>query len=184
MSSNKKPVALAISTALLLSGSAFASTQLSQGYQLGADTVIDAKGAEGSCGGAKAGEAKCGANKPTAEASCGANKPAAEASCGANKPAEGKCGGSKPAEGKCGEGSCGMAKMDTDKDGKLSRAEFAAAHGGKDDKFASHDTNKDGFISADEMKAAHEGKCGEGKCGGDKAQTEGKCGEGKCGGMV
>lgn len=174
MSSNKKPVALAISTALLLSGSAFASTPLSQGYQLGADTVIDAKAAEGSCGGAKAGEAKCGANKPTTEASCGANKPAAEASCGANK----------PAEGKCGEGQCGMAKMDTDKDGKLSRAEFAAAHGGKDDKFASHDINKDGFISADEMKAAHEGKCGEGKCGGDKAQAEGKCGEGKCGGMA
>jgi uncharacterized low-complexity protein len=28
---------------------------------------------------------------------------------------------------------------------------------------------------------AHEGKCGEGKCGGDKAKKEGKCGEGKCG---
>ena len=28
----------------------------------------------------------------------------------------------------------------------------------------------------------HEGKCGEGKCGGDKAEGEGKCGEGKCGG--
>ena len=28
-----------------------------------------------------------------------------------------------------------------------------------------------------------EGKCGEGKCGGEKAtSTEGKCGEGKCGG--
>ena len=28
-----------------------------------------------------------------------------------------------------------------------------------------------------------EGKCGEGKCGGDKAEkSEGKCGEGKCGG--
>ena len=31
--------------------------------------------------------------------------------------------------------------------------------------------------------AKAEGKCGEGKCGGDKAEkTEGKCGEGKCGG--
>ena len=29
---------------------------------------------------------------------------------------------------------------------------------------------------------AAEGKCGEGKCGGDKAEKEGKCGEGKCGG--
>lgn len=28
---------------------------------------------------------------------------------------------------------------------------------------------------------AAEGKCGEGKCGGDKAEKEGKCGEGKCG---
>jgi uncharacterized low-complexity protein len=37
-------------------------------------------------------------------------------------------------------------------------------------------------------KAKGEGKCGgdkakgEGKCGGDKAKGEGKCGEGKCGG--
>ena len=33
-------------------------------------------------------------------------------------------------------------------------------------------------------KAMKEGKCGEGKCGADKAKTmkEGKCGEGKCGG--
>jgi uncharacterized low-complexity protein len=31
--------------------------------------------------------------------------------------------------------------------------------------------------------AMNEGKCGEGKCGGDKAEkAEGKCGEGKCGG--
>lgn len=29
--------------------------------------------------------------------------------------------------------------------------------------------------------ADHEGKCGEGKCGGKKAEKEGKCGEGKCG---
>lgn len=181
MNSNKKPVALAVTTALLLSGSAFASTPLAQGYQLGADTVIDAKAAEGNCGGDKAQQASCGANKAQ-ESSCGANKATGEAKCGANKPA---------AEGKCGEGTCGFAKMDTDKDGKISKAEFAAAHGGKDDKFAGHDTNKDGFISADEFKAAHEGKCGEGKCGegkcgGDKpkAQSEGKCGEGKCGGMA
>lgn len=104
----------------------------------------------------------------------------------------------KKAEGSCGthmkaaEGKCGMDKMDTDKDGKVSKAEFAAAHGGKDDKFAAHDTNGDGFVDAAEMKAHHEGKCGEGKCGEGKcgADTktdakaggmEGKCGEGKCG---
>lgn len=164
MSSNKKPIAIAVSTALLLSGSAFASTHLSQGYQLGADTVIDAKGAEGSCGG--------------------------------DKGAEGKCGGDKGAEGKCGEGACGMDKMDTNKDGKISKAEYDAAHKNGGGDFAKHDTNKDGFISAAEMKATHhegkgaEGKCGEGKCGGEaaaapeKKAAEGKCGEGKCGGAM
>jgi uncharacterized low-complexity protein len=140
MSSTKKPIAIAVSTAvLLLSGSAFASTHLAQGYQLGIDTVTDAKGAEGNCG------------------------------------------GDKGAEGKCGEGACGMDKMDTTKDGKISKAEYDAAHKNGGGNFAKHDTNKDGFISAAEMKATHEGKCGEGKCGGDKP-TEGKCGEGKCGG--
>ncbi|QSX77284.1 HvfA family oxazolone/thioamide-modified RiPP metallophore [Agrilutibacter solisilvae] len=100
-------------------------------------------------------------------------------------------------EGKCGEGKCGMDKMDTNKDGKISSAEFGAAHKGDTTKFAAHDGNSDGFISADEMKAHQEGKCGEGKCGDDKkadpkadkkvdkkADMEGKCGEGKCGGMA
>ena len=98
--------------------------------------------------------------------------------------AEGSCGGDKAkAEGKCGEGKCGMEKMDTDKDGRISKAEFAAAHNTDDSKFAAHDPDKDGFISAEEMKAHMEGKCGEGKCGGEKkAEGEGKCGEGKCGG--
>ena len=99
---------------------------------------------------------------------------------------------------KAGEGKCGMDKMDTDKDGRISSAEFGAAHGGDTSKFAKHDTDKDGFISAAEMKAHHEGKCGEGKCGegkcgadktkadkaDKKADMEGKCGEGKCGGMA
>jgi uncharacterized low-complexity protein len=80
------------------------------------------------------------------------------------------------AEGKCGEGRCGMEKLDTDGDGRISRAEFEAAHEGKADKFAEIDADGDGFISTEEAKAHHEGKCGEGKCG------EGKCGEGKCGG--
>ena len=37
------------------------------------------------------------------------------------------------------------------------------------------------------MQDTAEGKCGEGKCGGDKAKKaskEGKCGEGKCGGQA
>ena len=102
--------------------------------------------------------------------------------------AEGSCGGDKAkAEGKCGEGKCGakaISMMDTDKDGKVSRAECAAHH---DAEFTKADADKDGFVTAAEadaaMKAMHEGKCGEGKCGGEKkAEGEGKCGEGKCGG--
>ena len=93
------------------------------------------------------------------------------------KSPEGSCGGDHKAGKKAGEGSCGMEKMDTDKDGRISRAEFSAAHGGKDDKFGAHDPNNDGFISAEEMKAHHDAKRG------DKAAMEGKCGEGKCGAM-
>lgn len=88
---------------------------------------------------------------------------------GASHAADG-AGGEKTAEGKCGEGKCGMDKMDTDKDGKISSAEFGAAHDGDTSKFAMHDADKDGFVTAEEMKAHKEGKCGEGKCG------EGKCG--------
>jgi uncharacterized low-complexity protein len=100
------------------------------------------------------------------------------------KAAEGKCGAGKMAEGKCGagkmaaEGKCGMDNVDADKDGKVSRAEFMAAHADKAAMFDTIDTSKDGFIDAAEHKAHKEGKGGEGKCG------EGKCGEGKCGGSL
>ena len=117
------------------------------------------------------------------------------------KAVEGSCGGDKGAEAKCGSGTCGMDKMDTDKDGQLTRAEFAAAHDGKDDKFAAHDPNNDGVISAEEMKAHHaeggdkaagehscgadmkatEGKGGDDKPDAEKKAAEGKCGSGKCG---
>jgi uncharacterized low-complexity protein len=97
----------------------------------------------------------------------------ASTSADAAKAPEGSCGGHKDGH----EGSCGMDKMDADKDGRISRTEFAAAHDGKDDKFAAHDPNGDGFISAEEMKAHHDAERG------DKAKMEGKCGEGKCGGM-
>ena len=102
--------------------------------------------------------------------SASAGDKAKEGNCGGHKTAEGK-----HAEGKCGEGKCGMAKMDTDKDGRISRAEFAAAHDGDAGKFASHDPDGDGFISAAELKAHKAAK------GADKAAMEGKCGEGKCG---
>jgi uncharacterized low-complexity protein len=44
----------------------------------------------------------------------------------------------------------------------------------------------EGKCGGDKAKSEAEGKCGEGKCGGDKAKTdaEGKCGEGKCGGEM
>jgi uncharacterized low-complexity protein len=148
MSNNKKPIALAVGVTLIsgiaMTSSAFAMSDLSSGYLLGA---------------------------------------AAQAE--------------KAAEGKCGEGKCGIEKLDTDKDGQVSQAEFGAAHDGDTSRFAHYDTDKDGMISTAELKAGHEGKCGEGKCGGekggegscgadkkDKADMEGKCGEGKCGGTV
>lgn len=116
----------------------------------------------------------------------------------AEKAGDATCG-AKHGEGRCGakghhEGGCGMAMMDANKDGKITRAEFNSGHASMFDKI---DTNKDGAIDAAEMKAHHqarmgaaksaEGKCGEGKCGAsasaDKKATEGKCGEGKCGSM-
>lgn len=89
-----------------------------------------------------------------------------------------------PAAKDAHEGGCGMAKMDADKDGRLSRGEFDAAHKGKEEKFAAHDLDGDGFISQAEMDKHHsdmkpkgdKAASAEGKCG------EGKCGEGKCGG--
>jgi len=89
--------------------------------------------------------------------------------------AEGKCG-----EGKCGaskdkgaEGKCGMARMDADGDGKVTREEFMKGHEAMFDKI---DTNGDGVIDSAERAAQmskmmgfmKEGKCGEGKCGGSK----------------
>jgi len=89
---------------------------------------------------------------------------------------------------KAKEGGCGAAAMDSDKDGKVSRAEFEAMHAGQGAAFDEIDTNKDGFLDADESKAHSEGRCGsdqkadEAKSA-DKSGMEGKCGEGKCGGM-
>ena len=89
--------------------------------------------------------------------------------------AEGKCG-----EGKCGagkdkgaEGKCGMARMDADGDGKVTKDEFMKGYEAMFDKI---DTNGDGVIDAGERAAHMEkmkgfmqgGKCGEGKCGGSK----------------
>lgn len=80
------------------------------------------------------------------------------------------------------EGGCGMAMMDTDKDGRLSRGEFDAAHKGKEEKFAAHDLDGDGFISQAEMDKHHAAEKGETKVASEGKCGEGKCGEGKCGG--
>jgi uncharacterized low-complexity protein len=76
------------------------------------------------------------------------------------------------------EGKCGMEHMDADKDGKVTKAEYAAAHAEGGGDFDSHDANKDGVLTADELKA-HMG--GAGGMGSNKMMEEGKCGEGKCG---
>ncbi len=151
---SRKSVAIAVGTALAggltLTGSAFAMQPLAQGYLLGSSTVAVARSvAEANCGGAKA----------------------AESSCGANKKAESSCGANKKAEGKCGEGKCGVAMMDTNKDGVVERSEFLAMHPGKGEMFDKMDSNHDGKVTAAEHDAftktmSGEGKCGEGKCGG------------------
>jgi uncharacterized low-complexity protein len=103
------------------------------------------------------------------------------------------------AEGKCGEGKCGVAMMDTDKDGKVSTAE-AKAGGFSDNQIKAWDKNKDGNLDGSELIAMHKAidkphkkkKGAEGSCGGDSNSkgAEGSCGgdsekgaEGSCGGM-
>lgn len=87
--------------------------------------------------------------------------------------AEGKCGEGKCGAGKSSEGKCGMARMDADGDGKVTKDEFMQGH---EAMFEKIDQNGDGVIDQTE-RGAHmmkmkgfmkEGKCGEGKCGGSK----------------
>ena len=156
---NKNAFTLAIG-ATALAGTMAMATATANPFEM--NTLSAGYGVQGEMG-AKGEEGKCGGSKSKSK----------EASCGANKAKEASCGGDKAkAEGKCGEGKCGMAMMDTDKDGKVTKEEFMAAH---EKMFAAKDTNKDGSLDAAEMKA------GEGSCGGAKGKKEGKCGEGKCG---
>ena len=67
------------------------------------------------------------------------------------------------AEGKCGEGKCGddhFAQVDTDNDGRVSRAEFLAAAPTAAADFPGKDVDKDGYISTNEsyksIKATYE----------------------------
>jgi uncharacterized low-complexity protein len=121
---SKKPLAIALSTAFALGGTAaqasvFQATDLSSGYMvaLGGDAAkADAKAGEKKCGEAKCGEAMF--NKMDANGDGNVSKEEFmkmhEGKCG-----EGKCGdkkkagggaSAKPAEGKCGEGKCGDKK--------------------------------------------------------------------------
>ena len=105
-----------------------------------------------------------------AEAQTETPNKAPEAKCG-----QGKCGGGMSSASKAGEAKCGMSMMDTNKDGRISKAEFRKAH---DAMFAAKDKNKNGYIDANEMNGGMEGappaagKAGEAKCG------QGKCGAG------
>ncbi len=151
-----KPLAQVIGTAVatgtLVAGSLFSMQAMASGY---AATDASAIAAEGKCGGeGKCGEGKCGGDKAKRDAASG------------------------QATGKRQHAPMTLAGMDTDKDGRVSRAEFAAAHAGKADKFAAHDGDGDGFVTQAELDAHH----AQMKANKDaKAKTEGKCGEGKCG---
>ncbi len=89
--------------------------------------------------------------------------------------AKGKCGEGKCGAGKSkgGEGKCGMARMDADGDGKVTKDEFMQGH---EAMFHKIDQNGDGVIDQAEREAhmgkmkgfMKGGKCGEGKCGGSK----------------
>jgi uncharacterized low-complexity protein len=147
MSSKTQPTALAI--AALAGGLALSGSTFAMQPLAQGYMVASTDVAEGSCGG------------KTAEGSCGADK---------------KAKSTNTADTKAGEGQCGMAKMDADKDGRISKSEYAAAHDNDDSKFAAHDANQDGYISADELQAHMGGSGGAGKM-----MEEGKCGEGKCG---
>jgi uncharacterized low-complexity protein len=145
MSQNRKPVALAIGATLagglMLSGSAFASTPLAQGYLLGAQEAAPVdKAKEGSCGADKAKEGKCGVAAMDSDKDGMVSRAEFEAAH-ADK--------------------AGMFDaIDTNKDGFRDAEESKAHHEGRcgSDKKAG-DAGTDG-------KAGMEGKCGEGKCGG------------------
>jgi hypothetical protein len=90
--------------------------------------------------------------------------------------------GDAAAAAKESEGRCGIARADSDGDGRLSAQEFAAAHAEKDPSyFTTMDSNGDGFVDQAEHDA-HDATMDAGSDDHDKAGQEGKCGEGKCGG--
>jgi uncharacterized low-complexity protein len=82
----------------MLSGSAFASTPLAQGYLLGAQEAAPVdKAKEGSCGADKAKEGKCGVAAMDSDKDGMVSRAEFEAAHADKAGMEGKCG-----EGKCG----------------------------------------------------------------------------------
>lgn len=157
MSQTKKPVALALGAAVA-TGTLLAGSMFSM--QAMAGGYMQEAGAKTMAAEGKCGEGKCGGDKAKRDAASGM------------------------ATGKRQHKPHMMSAMDTDKDGRMSRAEFNAAHKGSEGKFSAYDGNGDGFISQPEMDAHHAamapGKIAKEQHG--KAMAEGKCGEGKCGG--
>ena len=91
--------AIALSPVAHAAENPFGATKLEAGYQL---AQADTKMKDGSCGGDKKMDAKCGADKKAAEAKCGADKKK-DAFCGAaKKSTEAKCGADKKKDAACG----------------------------------------------------------------------------------
>ena len=136
MTTHKKPVAIAMGTALagglMLSGSAFAITPLSQGYLLSAQNAATspAKAEEGKCG-----EGKCGI--ATMDTDGDGKVSQAEFSA------------------KHADKADKFASIDTNGDGFIDSAEYDA-----------HKAARKADKKADAEGKCGEGKCGEGKCGG------------------
>ena len=61
--------------------------------------------------------------------------------------------GGKHRRGMMGGGHGGMMRFDSDKDGRLSRAEFVAAQRSMADRFDKMDVNKDGYVDRTDMQA-------------------------------
>lgn len=149
MTHHKKPVAIAMGTALagglMLSGSAFSVTPLGQGYLLSAQdaAATDAQAAAPKAVNPKAAEGKCGEGK-----------------CGIATFDADKDGKVSQAEftARHPDKADKFASIDANGDGFIDNAEYDA-----------HKAARKADKQADKKSDA-EGKCGEGKCG------EGKCG--------
>jgi len=135
----------ALAGGLALSPQAFAMTDLTAGYMLGAST--GEKAAEGKCG-----EGKCGGAKGHTLARMDANK-------------DGVIDRTEFAAAHGGDTSR-FARYDADKSGTITQAELDAGHAAK--KAMAEGKCGEGKCGAAAKPAAkmEEGKCGEGKCGG------------------